>query len=639
MRVLLSIIAICLLHISSGQISGEILDASNHSPVTYASIQLVNTNTGTVSDEQGNFNLVVPKNTQTILLITHVSYKDKLVQISNSKTTVYLEEKTTSLEDVSVNARPDRFWKKSHKKFKSELFGVSAFSKKIEIINPWIINYEEQAGALVASADDPLKIVNNYTGYKINFILESFINKGLLSTYQGKPFFTNLEGNYDSNREEVFFGSRRHFLFTLIHGNTRAEGFRVYKTKFDRQTNSFITVKALNPNKLIANINNEWWLDFEGYIKVVYLKEKDPTRMQHASPIHESGQISYLVCNRKIKIDELGNTHNPGLQDFGYWANVERVGHWLPHDYLPARLIELRRNDQENKRTRPDTLKGFVLSNLIIPADEIMDGGVPRDGIRSLITPKVSDKNMSVPETTEVLGVRFNGQARAYPVKILNFHEAVNDTLGGIPIVVTFCPLCGSGVSFVSKTKEESLTFGISGLLYNSDVLLYDHQTESLWSQLMGKAISGPLSGEELEQIPTDRMTWEQWEKLNLNTTLGAYETKYPINYEQEPYREYLSSDQLMFPVNKQNRKIENKEMVIGVTYKGKYKAYPFAELKSTTGKIEDILAGEPITIHFNKESNKAWLSREDWDKGVKSTVLFWFAWYAFHPETEIYKN
>ena len=132
------------------------------------------------------------------------------------------------------------------------------------------------------------------------------------------------------------------------------------------------------------------------------------------------------------------------------------------------------------------SMKGFDLSNASIPVDEIKDGGPPKDGIPAIDQPEFKKASaVQLDEQTRVMGVKVNEVAKAYPVPIMNYHEIVNDMFAGRPVVVTYCPLCGSGIAFDAAIDGERKTFGVSGLLYNSDVLLYDRQTESLWSQIM----------------------------------------------------------------------------------------------------------------------------------------------------------
>ena len=154
--------------------------------------------------------------------------------------------------------------------------------------------------------------------------------------------------------------------------------------------------------------------------------------------------------------------------------------------------VEAQSTRDENKRW----LNGFNLTNLLIPSNEIKHGGPPRDGIPAINQPKYAkaDATDFLHDDDYVLGVYQNDIAKAYPIRILNYHEIVNDLFDETAIAITYCPLCGSGVAILADIDGTRFSFGVSGLLYNSDVLLYDRETESLWSQLMGKAVSGSQS-------------------------------------------------------------------------------------------------------------------------------------------------
>ncbi len=283
---------------------------------------------------------------------------------------------------------------------------------------------------------------------------------------------------------------------------------------------------------------------------------------------------------------------------------------------------------------------GFDLKNSTIPVTEIKDGGPPRDGIPSINTPVfLKSGKATLNDGDRILGVYENGVAKAYPIKILNYHEIVNDKFSGKPVVVTFCPLCGSGIAFDAEINGEALEFGVSGLLYNSDVLLYDRQTESLWSQLEYKAISGPMAGKELKVLNTANTTWKNWKEKHPKTLVLSEETGFKRDYSRDPYPGYEASPALFFPVSAQNDDFHPKEMVIGIKINGKSKAYPFSELeKSGKKSIKDRFNGKELEIRYNAESKSA----EIFDakgKALPAITNFWFAWFAFNPDTSIYRQ
>jgi hypothetical protein len=149
------------------------------------------------------------------------------------------------------------------------------------------------------------------------------------------------------------------------------------------------------------------------------------------------------------------------------------------------------------------TLNGFDLKGASVPVQAIERGGPPKDGTPAIDRPRfVPAARAALADADRVLGVARGGVARAYPVRILHWH-VVNDRIGDQALAVTYCPLCGTGVAFRARLADGDASFGVSGLLDNSDVVLYDRRTESLWSQLLAEAVSGPLKGTKLDPVPT----------------------------------------------------------------------------------------------------------------------------------------
>ncbi|MCK5440086.1 MAG: DUF3179 domain-containing protein, partial [Gemmatimonadetes bacterium] len=156
-----------------------------------------------------------------------------------------------------------------------------------------------------------------------------------------------------------------------------------------------------------------------------------------------------------------------------------------------------------------------------------MSGGPPRDGIPALMSPafELAGEVEWLRPQDRLLALERDGEAKAYPLRILNWHEIVNDDVGGEPIVVTYCPLCGTGMAFDPHVGDQRLDFGVSGLLYNSDVLMYDRQTESLWSQIEREAVTGTLRGERLELKPLIHTTWAHWREQHPNGLVLSRDT------------------------------------------------------------------------------------------------------------------
>jgi hypothetical protein len=281
---------------------------------------------------------------------------------------------------------------------------------------------------------------------------------------------------------------------------------------------------------------------------------------------------------------------------------------------------------------------GFDLAGALIPSDEILQGGPPRDGIPAIDKPqfvKAGDVRF-LKNSDRVLGVVRGSIAKAYPVRILNWHEIVNDTFGTERIAVTFCPLCGTGMAYLSEANGKPLSFGVSGLLYNSDVLLYDRQTDSLWSQILSQAVSGPLKGARLTSVPLSHTTWADWKKRHPGTLVLSTDTGFARDYARDPYESYVQNPALLFPVKGQSARYHPKEQVIGVEVNGKFKAYPFVELSKGPGEVVDAVGGKKIIVRFDGEHRTGTVYDAS-GKEIPSVIAFWFAWYAFHGDTDIY--
>lgn len=283
-------------------------------------------------------------------------------------------------------------------------------------------------------------------------------------------------------------------------------------------------------------------------------------------------------------------------------------------------------------------MNGFVVSNSSIDKDDIMFGGPPRDGIPSIDSPDfipisrvdyLRDKDI-------ILSVKRSGEVRGYPTRIIVWHEIVNDVIGGDSIVVTYCPLCGTGMVFDRNVDGKVRTFGVSGLLYQSDVLMYDRETESLWSQLAMKGVSGPAVDKKLTWIPSEHLTWKAWREKYPNGKVLSINTGYSRNYAGEAYATYFASDAVMFPVPQTRKELSNKTKVIGVFLNGKAKAYPLNDLPS--GKIiKENVGGKEIMVSYDAEKQFPQVTDAN-GKHMTSVVVFWFAWQAFYPDTGLWR-
>lgn len=283
---------------------------------------------------------------------------------------------------------------------------------------------------------------------------------------------------------------------------------------------------------------------------------------------------------------------------------------------------------------------GFNLDNASIPVAEILPGGPPRDGIPALDKPEFleADAATFLQNEDRVLGIFRNGIAKAYPIGILNWHEIVNDSFAGEGIVVTFCPLCGTGMAFEARIDGRTRSFGVSGLLYNSDVLLYDRESESLWSQIARRAVSGEMLGTSLTMVAVAHTSWADWRSRYPQTLVLSTRTGYSRDYTRNPYDGYEVSEATYFPVANKNNRYHPKELVLGLEIDGVFKAYPFVELAKTGGSFRDQVGGSPVQVEFDAAHRTGRVLNADGVE-IPTVIAFWFAWTAFHPETEIYAN
>ncbi len=311
------------------------------------------------------------------------------------------------------------------------------------------------------------------------------------------------------------------------------------------------------------------------------------------------------------------------------------------------------------------------------------------DCIPSIDAPRFTDPTEAdwLADDDQVIGLRRGGAAKAYPVKILNWHEIVNDTVGGEPVVVSYCPLCNSAVAFVPPLIDgQRPEFGVSGRLYNADLVMYDRASKSMWSQIEGAVIAGPLAGRspELERIPVDLSRWGDWRGAHPDTRVLARpltsdpqggkpardvggEGRRVRDYDEDPYRHYKTNPYDTFGLEVEDRRLENKADVIGVEAGGGAKAYPRAAVVEA-GLINDSIRGTPVALVHDAEADRVYAfvrpegrelrlaggtltdGRAEWTPGGEPLgdgtgaleqafhlPVFWFAWAAFHPETEVY--
>ncbi|MDC9720809.1 MAG: DUF3179 domain-containing protein [Gammaproteobacteria bacterium] len=284
------------------------------------------------------------------------------------------------------------------------------------------------------------------------------------------------------------------------------------------------------------------------------------------------------------------------------------------------------------------SLNGFNLDQSVLPVDEILRGGPPKDGIPAIDNPIFvsADKMDELHPNDMVLGITDGTHSKAYPIRILNWHEIVNDHLGDMPTLVTYCPLCGSGMIFERTFNDQVLDFGVSGLLYNSDVLLFDRQTDSLWSQIKKQAVTGAQIGLKFEALAVQHTSWERWKNNHPNTQVLSFDTGYSRRYSSNPYDGYEETRSTLFPVKFRSEGFHPKQRVIGIEINGQSKAWPLIELAKANQPVQDSVGGKEVIVHYHEDSQTAWINDSQGEE-LPSVTLFWFAWAAFHDNTSVY--
>ncbi len=323
--------------------------------------------------------------------------------------------------------------------------------------------------------------------------------------------------------------------------------------------------------------------------------------------------------------------------------------------------------------------------SLPVDSSEIEDV-LPQDRIPAISGPKFgedwSDTEYTMADDWKVIGVVREGEARAYPLKILNWHEVVNDDFGG-PLLVTFCPLCGTGVTAVRKADGDETMFGVSGKLWRSDLVMYDEKTGSLWSQILATAIRGDLTGEQLTLVPSTLTTWAQWQADHPDTQVllpppesATIVESVPRNYDTDPYAGYESNRNIGVTGDNDfdDDRLHPKTQVIGVATETAAKAYPF-ERVAAEGVVNDTVGDLPVVVAAGAAETLSAFERtvdgtvlefepdgEDrmraggssWtrttgravdgpykgvtlDSAARVSTEFWFAWLNFHPDTTVY--
>lgn len=314
---------------------------------------------------------------------------------------------------------------------------------------------------------------------------------------------------------------------------------------------------------------------------------------------------------------------------------------------VDSELDKLKDNQSMQKAQPGETIVRNVklqsdFSGAKVAKEDLLQGCSGKDCIPSINNPQFEtalEADVWLAPDDRIFALDYNGIVRAYPQRIMNWHEIVNDDANSTPIAITFCPLCGSALAFERKIDGVITEFGVSGKLHNSDLVMYDRYEGNLWQQITGEAIVGPAArrNEELVKVPIITVPWSQWKTEHPDTQVLSRNTGFSRNYDQYPYGTYEQDEQLLFGVKDLDRSLQIKTVVYGVEVNGASKAYPEKVFDGNT--IINDQVGD-VAIRLEKQANgEIAVTNIATEEEIIPIRLFWFAWAAFHLDTELYGN
>jgi len=243
----------------------------------------------------------------------------------------------------------------------------------------------------------------------------------------------------------------------------------------------------------------------------------------------------------------------------------------------------------------------------LIPQGEVFDGGPGKDGIPALISPQLINAGAAtyLEDNDLILGFVEGEDVRAYPHKILDWHEIINDNFDQTSVAVIYCPLTGTGIGWGRMIAGSETTFGVSGLLYNTNVIPYDRATDSNWSQLALLAVQGQQRGNRPEVINMIETTWKTWKEMYPNTQVVSTNTGHNRNYQRFPYGDYkTNNNSIFFPISTDDDRLPAKQRVLTLFGEDIAKSYSIELFGEESRLIEDEFVGQDLVVVGNKAKN-----------------------------------
>ncbi len=325
----------------------------------------------------------------------------------------------------------------------------------------------------------------------------------------------------------------------------------------------------------------------------------------------------------------------------GFIKNVEA---WLIDRGLLG-TVALEQRLLDSRKDTEDTVKqdvpGFLLRSFpdtdwskSVPAiSKALDGGPGKDGIAAISGPRFEPiHDFKRPDNVQAIVLKDGASVKAYPYNILTWHEIVNDTTDGRPVAITFCPLCGSAVVYDRNLPDGETTFGVSGALVESNMVMYDRASETLWQQSTGKALAGKHFGQTLELVKFQLLTIGEVKSQYPNALIMSEETGHRRDYARNPYSGYEDSEEFIFSPSKQDQRYPSKTIFVAFDVDGTPVAVPWLDLKN--GQTYDTeIKGQSIKL--SKQNNELTIIRAEGQE-IPFYFEMWFSWAVQHQDSGI---
>lgn len=457
------------------------------------------------------------------------------------------------------------------------------------------------------------------------------IKKTILMSFIGA--LIGLLNSPEAFSQEVSSSSEVHYFLDLVKTSSKSEQAKLLKT-IERKWKPEFTIMA---------------------IEVMYFGYNSDVGIKMALLLQKKTKQNFGLDFNKW-YEYLWNQDQKILPDYAYFKSQL-------HKSLDSKFETYFQGRQENS---------------LIRMDEIRWGGVQQDGIPPLRDPEMiaADRATYLDDDNVVFGIVVNGDARAYPKRILAWHEMFVDEVGGIPVTGVYCTLCGTVILYKSEVNGTVHQMGTSGFLYRSNKLMYDQATQSLWSTLEGKPVVGPLVGKgiQMDYLSVVTTTWGEWKKRHPDTDVLSLRTGYQRDYgEGVAYQAYFADDKLMFNVPSVDGKLKNKQSILAIRLPD-YPEQPLAisvkylkknpVYQSTIGDTRFVVFTDKTganrvydanNLNFKKYDQKltaidargqTWTVYEDRIENASGEVrprihtfnAFWFGWQAAYPDTKLVK-